>query len=181
MPANERDATSAVLDVSQNVETIAAIHAAAEQRVDRHQRRIEAVTRAIARPRAIAIILAIVASWIAYNAVAPTIGAPRFDAPPFYWLQGATSLGALVITILVLATQHRQTIRDAKRDHLDLQVNLLAEQKITKAISLIEELRRDLPIVKDRRDPVAEAMTRSVDPEVVVSALEATLKTPKPK
>jgi uncharacterized membrane protein len=51
-------------------------------------------------------------------------------------------------------------------------VNLVAEQKIAKLIALLEELRRDLPIVRDRVDPVADAMAQAVDPQAVLSVLE---------
>ena len=43
----------------------------------------------------------------------------------------------------------------------ELAENLLAEQKIAKLIALMEELRRDIPTVKDRFDPEAEAMQQS--------------------
>ncbi len=65
---------------------------------------------------------------------------------------------------MVLNTQNRQGRHAEQRSHLDLQVNLLAEQKIAKLIALVEELRRDLPQVRDRVDHVAEAMKESVDP-----------------
>jgi uncharacterized membrane protein len=62
-----------------------------------------------------------------------------------------------------------------RRAHLELQVNLIAEQKTTKIISLLEELRHDLPMVKDRKDEVADALQESMDPQAVLSALESTM------
>jgi len=53
-----------------------------------------------------------------------------------------------------------------------LQVNLLTEQKVTKLIHLLEELRRDLPMVKDRHDPEAAALQQRTDTEQVLVALE---------
>jgi uncharacterized membrane protein len=76
----------------------------------------------------------------------------------------------------VLATQNRQQRSAGERALLDLQVNLLAEQKVAKLISLLEELRRDMPDVKNRTDPLAEAMTQSVDPHAVVTALQESLE-----
>jgi uncharacterized membrane protein len=55
---------------------------------------------------------------------------------------------------------------------LELQVNLVSEQKIAKLISLLEELRRDLPSVRDRVDVVADAMAEAVDPQAVITSLE---------
>jgi len=166
--------------VAQNIETIAALHAEAEHKVGRHQRAIESVTAVLARPQAIYAAVIVVTLWLVYNLAAPRLGLVRIDEPPFFWLQGATSLSALFMTSMVLATQKRQARRVAQRDHLDLQVNLIAEQKIAKLIALIEELRRDLPSVRDRRDSVAEAMTEAVDTNAMVSVIEHTLETGHP-
>ena len=71
-----------------------------------------------------------------------------------------------------MITQNRQGRLSEQRAHLDLQINLLAERKITKIIALLEELRRDSPTIKDRYDGVAEAMEHPADPQLVVKALE---------
>jgi uncharacterized membrane protein len=76
----------------------------------------------------------------------------------------------------VLATQNRQRKISDERAQLDLQVNLLSEQKLAKLIALVEELRRDMPNVKNRSDPLAEAMTQAIDPHAVVSALHDTIE-----
>ena len=60
--------------------------------------------------------------------------------------------------------QERLAKLEARRLQLDLQVNLLTEQKSTKLIHLIEELWRGLPMVKDRHDLESEAMQRPTDP-----------------
>jgi uncharacterized membrane protein len=174
-PASTADApeTAAVSEhVAQNIETIAHLHAEAEHRVGRHQRAIERIGAVIGRPQSLYALAAIVVLWIAFNLAAPALGLRPVDAPPFFWLQGLVSLSALLMTTVVLTTQKRQARRTAQRDHLDLQVNLIAEQKIAKLIALIEELRRDLPSVRDRRDSVAEAMIEAVDTNAMVSALE---------
>ena len=110
--------------VAQNIETMATLHAEAEDRVGHTQKRIERLTAAIGRPRSLKIILGAVTAWIAYNASAPWTGMPRLDPPPFAWLQGMMGLCALFVTTMVLTTQNRLAKRAAQRDHLDLQVNL---------------------------------------------------------
>lgn len=134
---------------------------------------MEVFTGVLGTPPTIYVVLSAVAGWIAYNTVAPRIlGWPRLDPPPFFWLQGAVGLSALLMTTLVLITANRQTRDAEERSHLDLQVNLLAEQKIAKLIALVEELRRDLPMVRDRVDLEADAMQRAVDPHEVLEALQ---------
>ena len=86
-------------------------------------------------------------------------------------------LGALLTTTIVLITQTRQGKLAEQRAQLDLQVNLLAEQKTAKLIALLEELRRDLPEVHNRHDAEAAAMEQSTDPHAILAALE-TLQEP---
>jgi hypothetical protein len=60
----------------------------------------------------------------------------------------------------------------SQHSHLDLQVNLLAEEKNSKIIRMLEELRRDLPNVRDKSDPEAEELSRPTDTEAVLSIIE---------
>jgi uncharacterized membrane protein len=168
--------------VSQEVESVASIRARAEQRLDRHQRMMEVLTTALGRPRTVYITLSIVVGWVAFNLVTPKLfGWPRIDPPPFFWLQGMVALSALLTTTMVLITANRQTRNAEERSHLDLQVNLLAERKVAKLIALVEELRRDLPMVRDRIDREADSMQRAVDPEAMLAALERASETQAPE
>src|ERR1039458_9179746 len=81
-------------------------------------------------------------------------------------------LATFFTTTVVLITQNRQTRLEARRLNLDLQLNLVTEQKTTKLIHLIEELRHDLPMVHDRHDAVAAAMQTPTDATQVLNALE---------
>jgi uncharacterized membrane protein len=158
--------------IHQNVETIASLGARSQAELSRHQRGVERVTAALGRPRSIYLVVAAVALWVLCNVCASRLGAPPLDPPPFEVLQALVGLAALLMTIMVLTTQNRQSKAAEQRAHLDLQVNLLAEQKVAKLIALVEELRRDMPAVRDRVDPVAEVMTEPLDPAAVMSALE---------
>ena len=164
--------TSLPEHAAQQIETIAALHTQAEKNVGFHQRAVESVTAFLGRPLFLNLTIGVILLWILVNAFPRFFGLRRFDPAPFYWLQGAIGLGALLLTIVVLITQNRQARLAERRAQLDLQVNLLAEQKVAKLIALMEELRRDLPSVKDRLDPEAEAMQQSADPHAVLEALE---------
>ena len=158
--------------VSQQLETLAVLHAKAEKEAGFHQHAVESVTAFLGRPLFLNLTIGLVFLWILVNIFPRVFGLIRFDPPPFYWLQGMIGLGALLLTIVVLITQNRQALLSERRAKLDLQVNLLAEQKVAKLIALMEELRRDIPTVKDRFDPEAEAMQQSPDPHAVLEALE---------
>src|SRR5271163_2420297 len=73
-------------------------------------------------------------------------------------------LAALLTATMILTTQNRQAKLMEQRMHLDLQVNLLTEQKTAKLIELLEELRRDLPNVRNRHDSEAEIMQHAAEP-----------------
>jgi uncharacterized membrane protein len=163
-------------ELNQNVEPVASLRQRTERGVSVHQRRIERATAHIGRPRSLYWILAVAFAWAGFNLAAPSLGGRAFDPFPFPFLQGLVGLSALLMTTIILITQNRQTASAEQRAQLELQVNLLAEQKIAKLIALIEELRRDMPSVRDRVDQVAETMKAPVDPHAVLSALESTLE-----
>ncbi len=161
--------------VAPAADTIASIVARAERKVTRHQRAIEALTGALGTPPALYAVVGAVASWVALNLVLHHFASrSTLDAPPFLWLQGVMTLASLVMTVLILITANRQTRQSEERAHLDLQVNLLTEQKVAKLIALVEELRRDLPMVRDRVDIEAESMQIAVNPHELLEQLEKT-------
>ncbi len=155
-----------------DLQAVVALRARQEEQVGRHQRFVERITLALGRPRTIYLTLLLVAAWVAFNVVAPAFAVAAPDPPPFSRAQGVVGLAALLMTTMVLTTQNRQARHAEQRAHLDLQVNLLSEQKIAKLIALVEELRRDLPNVQNRKDSVAEAMTSAIDPGAVISMFE---------
>jgi uncharacterized membrane protein len=162
--------------VRDKIRTVISIHERAEGKLTSSQRFVERATAAVARPGTVYTMLAVVGFWLAANAALPVWGLRAVDPPPFFWLQGAIALYVAVMSTLVLTTQNRQNQHAERRDYLELQVNLLAEEKIAKIIALLEELRQDLPGVAERSDSEADAMQRSVDPKAVLSTLEQTLE-----
>jgi len=157
--------------ISQNVESIVALHRRESETLTPAQRRLERISRFVARPLYLIGLAVFVVLWIAFNWSAPALHLRPFDPPPFAWLDGLLTFIALITTTIVLIAQTRQEKLEQQRAHLDLQVNLLTEQKVTKLIHLLEELRRDLPMVRDRHDPQAAAMQEGADADQVVSAL----------
>jgi uncharacterized membrane protein len=162
--------------VTESIATIAAVRHGAAGQVTRHQRLVEAVATKLGQPRTVYVAAVLVVTWIAYNASCRLWGWRALDPAPFFWLQGASSLFAALITTIVLASQNRQRRELEKRALLELQVNVLAEHKVTKIIALLEELRRDLPTVVNRTDSLADAMQEQANPSAMLSALEMTLQ-----
>lgn len=157
---------------SQNIEAVREFYAREQQKLSRSQRVLEHVSSFVGQPAFLAVILIFVSIWIIANAVMPLFGKSEFDPPPYFWLQGMISLGALLTTTVVLTKQNRLDKLAEQRAHLDLKVTLLTEQKVAKLIDLLEELRRDLPNVRDRHDPEAAVLQKSMNPDLVLAALD---------
>jgi uncharacterized membrane protein len=84
----------------------------------------------------------------------------------------ALEVASLLTSSGVLVYQTRQGQLSEERSHLMLQLNLITEQKIAKLISLVEELRVDLPNVKNRDDLEAEVMKQAIDPQAILEVLQ---------
>lgn len=162
--------------ITQNIDAVVALHAYAEQQVDTHQRTVEALTAWLGRPQFFYGVLVGVSLWMLANSLAPLLGWHQRDDPPFFWMQGAIGLGALLMTSVILITQNRQGKLAERREQLDLQMSLLTEQRTAKIIDLLEELRRDMPSVLDRIDHEADALTKTVDPHEVLATFERKLE-----
>lgn len=159
--------------IGQNIESILAFYTREEKKISHSQRALESISSFLGQPFFLGSILLFVALWMLVNIFAPYLGLAAFDpAPFFHGLQGVVGLGALLMATVVLIKQNRSAKLEEQRAHLDLQVNLLTEQKVTKIINLMEELRRDLPMVKDRHDAEAAAFQQPTDPHVVLAALD---------
>lgn len=168
--------------ISQNVADIVELQRRESAASSAAQRRLERISHAAARPGYVLGLLLFTLGWIAANLLVKDFGRVPFDAPPFQLLQGLLTLTALLTATVVLIGQSRQTRLTDQREHLDLQINLLTEQKVTKLIHLLEELRRDLPMVRDRErsDPHASALQEPTDAAAVLSAMEDTGLTKQP-
>jgi uncharacterized membrane protein len=175
-PGLDEDTIEQGNPIERSIEDIANLHIHMESKVDRHQRSIESVTAFLGRPRFLYIILFFVALWILVNISLKLSGVHPVDPPPFIWLELIISVSALLMTTVVLISQRRQNKATELRRHLDLQINVLVEQKVTKLIELVEELRRDLPQVENRHDPEVEALKQNVNPHEVVSSLNQLIK-----
>jgi uncharacterized membrane protein len=77
--------------------------------------------------------------WIILNLGRVPIIHP-FDPYPFTFLTMVVSLEAIFLSIFVLISQNRMARQADRRAHLDLQINLLAEQENTMMLRMLERL-----------------------------------------
>jgi uncharacterized membrane protein len=158
--------------IGQNITAVHDFYAREELKRSAPQRQAETIGAFVGRPAFPVLIVLFVALWMAVNLALPAWGLAMFDEPPFIWLQGVLGLAALLTTAAVLIKQNRVAKLSEQRAHLDLKVMLLIEQKSAKLIDLMEELRRDLPNVRKRRDAGAAVMQQAMSPDAVLAALD---------
>lgn len=161
--------------IEENIVVNEVLRQQAEQGLTSLHRPLEQIGVLVGRPTFIFSVLGAFTAWIGLNLWLKVSGRPVWDEPPFYWLQGVIGLLALLVTATVLVAQARQAQIGEQRSQLALQVALLTEQRTAKLIELIEELRRDLPGVRERPDDAAQAMAQASDPAAIIEAL-ATLE-----
>lgn len=147
---------------------VADLQARADRNSTRHHRAVDAVRMFLGRPLVLYGVVLSCFLWALGNTVGPSFGIAAPDPPPFDILQGLVGLSALIVAMVIVSAQNHQATLIAQREDFDLRLNLLAERKTAKIIELLEELRRDLPSVENRRDTEAEILQHAADPQAVL-------------
>ena len=160
--------------VVKNIETVIGFQAKQEQKLPWRDRIVEKIAAFFGKSEFLYLQLFFFTSWAICTHVAPELlpfGLPPFDAEAM-----GIDIVALLIATGVLVQQSRQDKLAEQRSHLTLQINLLTEQKIAKLIELMEELRTDLPSIRDRYDLEAQIMQKATDPQIVLDILRENLE-----
>ncbi|MEJ0069770.1 MAG: DUF1003 domain-containing protein [Pseudomonadota bacterium] len=168
------DLPTVPLHIEETIRSIARLHAEHHQNATPIERAVDRMTALLGRPKFIGVLTVILVAWISSNLLAAALDYHAIDPPPFSWLQGGTSIVALYMVVLVLVTQRREDLFSQHRQQLILELAMLGEQKTTKVIQLLEESRRDNPLIRDRVDSQAEAMARPADAQTVLEAIKET-------
>jgi uncharacterized membrane protein len=114
--------------------------------------------------------LAVFGGWILLNAgMVP--GLSPFDPFPYPLLSSITSLEAVLLAAFVLIKQNRMSTVAERRDHLDLQVNLLTERETTRIIQMLDRLSGHLGI-EQHHDVDSREMGQHIAIEHLVDELD---------
>ena len=112
------------------------------------------------------------ALWAGFNArLLP--GLPAFDPYPFPLLCMIVSLEGVLLSTFVLIKQNRMGQRSDRRNHLDLQINLLTEKEVTKVIQMLEAISARLGL--EPPDPEAQELAQVTAVGVLADELERAL------
>lgn len=106
------------------------------------------------------------ADWIA--------GIRPFDPYPYAFLTFIVSLESIFLSLFILMSQNRANRQADSRSHLDLQINLLAEQESTKTLQMLQKLceHHGLDVAFD---PEVERLKSTTEPEALLNQLKESL------
>ena len=109
--------------------------------------------------------------WIALNI--GLFGLAAFDEFPFGLLTMIVSLEAIFLSTFVLISQNREAEQADRRGRVDLQINMLAEQEVTRLAKMIAEIHEHLGLANEEHDEELEEMKQPVRVDDLVEAVDA--------
>ncbi len=97
---------------------------------------------------------------------------PRFDPYPFSLLGMIVAVEAVVLSSFILMRQNRMAKRGERRDHLNLQVDLIAEKEITKLLQMVQAICGHLGLKQIAEDKEVEEFSQKTSVETLTQSLE---------
>ncbi|MFN8555924.1 MAG: DUF1003 domain-containing protein [Dehalococcoidia bacterium] len=94
-----------------------------------------------------------------------------FDPFPFGLLTMIVSLEAIFLSTFVLISQNRQALQADRRQKITMQVDILAEQEVTKLLRMVREIHDHLGI-PGAVDPEVQHMARATHIDRLAEALD---------
>ena len=107
--------------------------------------------------------------WILINVI-PRL--PHIDPFPFTFLTLVVSLEAIFLSTFILISQNHDSKISERRNHLDLQINLLSEQENTQMLVMLRAIAEKVGADLGRDDQV-EALSEETKPQRLVKQIKA--------
>jgi len=105
-------------------------------------------------------ILVFIAGYIIWNTgIIP--GLSVFDPSPFNVLDSILSVFAIILSVSVLISQNRQRRLEKVREEVEFEINIRAEEEITKMLEMLHVIQKKLGIAND--DTELEEMKKETD------------------
>ncbi len=144
----------------QNIEVIAKLEDALSNQRTASDKFIDAIAGFCGTKAFVWVHFAWFSIWIGFNSLP---GIKRFDLFPFPLLALIVSLEAIFLTAFILISQKYQAQVAVRRNHLDLQINLLSEQENTKMLMMLSAIMKSMNI--HLSDEEANILQETVRPE----------------
>jgi uncharacterized membrane protein len=135
------------------------------------QTTIDRATAVITRVTGSTTFIAVHAVWFATWTVMNTTRY-RFDVFPFQLLNLVVALEAVFLTSVVLMTQNRMAQLADRRAHLDLQINMLAEQELTAMLHMLHGLCTHAGVRVSIHDERVQQLLEETDIQKIAGALD---------
>jgi uncharacterized membrane protein len=155
-----------------NIAAICAVEKAALQERPWPARVGDAITVHAGKMWSIMLHLVWFVGWIGVNVVGGEH--LRFDPFPFSFLTMVVSLEAIFLSLFIMVSQNRSRLQDDRRNHLDLQINLLAEVENTKMIQMLQALCEHHKL-KIGADPEIVALAKRTEVSELITDLDKNL------
>lgn len=111
--------------------------------------------------------------WVAINSWP---GWRHLDPFPFTFLTLIVSLEAIFLSTFILISQNHSSRQSERRNHLDLQINLLAEQENTKMLSLLEKIAEKVGADIADDNPSLKVLDQATNPARLAQQIEETIE-----
>jgi uncharacterized membrane protein len=160
--------TSAEELTKRNVELIRQLEEAAKQERTKSDRIAEAIATFCGSMNFVWVHVIWFGGWITLNVVP---GIEHFDPFPFTFLTLVVSLEAIFLSTFILISQNYDTRISNRRNHLDLQINLLSEQENTRMLLLLKAIAEKLGC-EIANESELEVLSEDTDPEKVAALIE---------
>jgi uncharacterized membrane protein len=162
------------LEISaKNIETIVRLEEEDEQQISHADWISDSIGGFAGTTYFVVLQLAFIIAWLIVN-LGLISSAPVFDPCPFPLLSATLSAEGVFLLSFVLITQNRAYRRLERRTHLDLQINLLSEKELTKALQLLGGISRRLGVDVKTTDSEAAELSKDTSIEDLARNLRAT-------
>jgi uncharacterized membrane protein len=156
--------------VNRNVQAIVDLERKALDERPHISRLSDLVLKVAASPTFVIVHLIVFAGWMVLNSTPVA-----FDRRPFNLLNLILAIEAIVLTSIVLNAQADLRRMADLRAHLDLQVNILAEQELTAMLGLLNRICDRLGIDAAASKANVEQLSKETDVRTIATAIEKTL------
>jgi uncharacterized membrane protein len=163
--------------VEANIATVAQLEREYEESKRPIDRLADRVGSFVGSPAFLAFQLGLIALWIIINTGHARLIRP-FDPFPFPLLSLVVSAETVLLSTFVLMEQNGMRRRSEARDHLNLQVDLLAEKEITKVLQILREVAQVLDLQRVVRDAELNEMTEMTSVDTLASRIGAEMPGP---
>ena len=105
------------------------------------------LTKSFGTLRFLILTLIFIILWIIIN-LGLIPGISPFDVYPFVWLVSLVQLFSIVLSVTILISQNQEERINEVRQQMDFEINVRAEQEITKILQLLAEIHPEIRITK---------------------------------